>query len=270
MRITSYRLPNEFWILALTLLLIALVIGVSAAATLCVSVIFVGAALIMAYTASQSHHRQLMQHAWPVTRDKMPEMASLAQHGVNLLQPGSVEVFVAPSQQLNAYTFGLSDPKVVVLYSGLFQVMDGGELLFIFGHELGHVALGHTWLNSLVGGLAGIPSTSFLSVVLSMAFLSWNRTCELSADRAGLLACGSLEKSVTALIKLVAGPKALTQAGLRQAYQAIDAQDDTLAGELSETLSSHPLLIHRIEALRRYAGTAEYHNLQAKINHNAA
>ena len=85
--------------------------------------------------------------------------------------------------------------------------MDADELRFIIGHEMGHVALGHTWLNSLVGGMAGIPSSSTSSAILTLAFLSWNRTCELSADRAGLLACGSLDKAVSSLIKLVAGPE---------------------------------------------------------------
>ena len=68
--------------------------------------------------------------------------------------------------------------------------------------RLGHVALGHTWLNTLVGGIAGIPGSFLGGSDLDMAFLGWNRTCEYSADRAGLLACGSLEKAISALIKL--------------------------------------------------------------------
>ena len=45
-------------------------------------------------------------------------------------------------------------------------------------------------LNWLVGGMAGIPSPFMASALLAMAFLWWNRACEFSADRAGLLACG--------------------------------------------------------------------------------
>jgi len=52
-------------------------------------------------------------------------------------------------REMNAYTFGLSDPRVVCSIQP-FQVMDAEELSFIIGHELGHVALGHTWLNSLI------------------------------------------------------------------------------------------------------------------------
>lgn len=270
MKITDYRVSKEIVILGVTLLLVALVIGLTAAATLCVSVLLVGITLLLAYSGSQAQHRQLMQRAWRVSAEKMPAVAAMVHRGTTLLQPGSVEVFVAPSQQLNAYTFGLSSPKVVVLYSALFDVMDADELLFILGHELGHVALGHTWLNSLVGGMAGIPSSSLASAILVMAFLSWNRACELSADRAGLLACGSLEKAVSALIKLVAGPSAKTQLGMELAYQRIDAEDDTIWGTLAETLGSHPLLINRIEEIRRYAASEAYRQLQVRINQNLA
>ena len=149
-------------------------------------------------------------------------------------------------------------PKVVVLYEPLFKIMDEDELTFIIGHELGHVALGHTWLNSLIGGIAGIPSSMGAAAILSMAFLSWNRACEFSADRAGLLACAKPEKAISALIKLVAGPKALSPEGMAAAYQQIDAEDDTWLGSLNEAFGTHPMLIRRIQELRKYASSSQY------------
>jgi len=98
-----------------------------------------------------------------------------------------------------------------------------------------------------------------------MAFLSWNRACEYSADRAGLLACGRPEKAITALIKLVAGPAGLTQRGLEAAYRHIDAQDDTWMGDLSEAFASHPLLIRRINEIREFARTKTYARLAEKL-----
>jgi Zn-dependent protease with chaperone function len=258
---SAYRYPNERLILALTFLLVLLVIVLSATATLCLSVVFIGLFVIMAYNSSLNHHRSLVLAAQPVTPQRTPALNALVAECAARLRPGSLEVFIAPSRTLNAYTFGLSSPKVVVLYSALLDVMDEDELRFITGHEMGHVALGHTFLNSLVGGMAGIPSNSLSSALLTMAFLWWNRTCELSADRAGLLACRSPEKAITALIKLVAGPSGRTQAGLQAAYQRIDAQDDTWLGNLTETLGSHPMLIRRINALRRYAASGQYRRL---------
>jgi Zn-dependent protease with chaperone function len=264
LRTTAYRFPNEQIILTMTIFLVLVVIAVTATATVCTSVLFIAAFVALSYSFSRSNHQALIRQAQHVTPTEMPGLANLVRQGVKRLQPGDVEVFVAPSRQLNAYTFGLSSPKVVVLYSALLKVMDEDEISFILGHELGHVALGHTWLNSLVGGMAGIPASFSAAILLSGAFLWWNRTCEFSADRAGLLACGRLDKAASALIKL-AVPGADTRAELQVAYRQLDAEDDNPWNNLGEALASHPMLIKRIEALRRYAGTQEYKKLQVRM-----
>ncbi|MBN2548864.1 MAG: M48 family metallopeptidase [Anaerolineales bacterium] len=268
MKTTAYRYANEHFILAITIFLVLLVIALTATATLCASVIFIIGFVVLSYSMSQARHKDLIRQARRVTPENIPEMVELIQEGIRRLQPGQIEVFVAPSRALNAYTFGLSSPKVVVLYSALFQVMDKDELLYVLGHELGHVALGHTWLNSLVGGMAGIPSPGAAYALLNLAFLWWNRACEYSADRAGLLACGRLDKSVSALVKLAAGPEADTRAELEAVYRQIDAEDDTILGSLGEALGTHPMLIRRITELRRYAGSEAYRRLQQRVEQN--
>lgn len=268
MKTTAYRYPNEGLVLFFTFALVLGVIVFTALATVCASGLFILAYLALSFYLGRSHHQELLRHARRVTPQSVPELAVLAQNAEKRLQPGEVQYFIAPSKAINAYTFGLSSPKAVVLYAGIFQVMDRDELTFILGHELGHVALGHTWLNSLIGGMAGIPSPWSAAMLMTGAFLWWNRSCEYSADRAGLLACGKPEKAVSALIKLAAGPEADTPAELQQVYQKLDAEDDSLWGNLGELLGTHPMLIKRIEKLRRYAGSNQYKRLQALVLHN--
>jgi len=265
---TAYRYPRERLILALTLFLVLLVIAVTATATVCLSAVFVLGMVAIAYALNRSHHQALLEQAWPVTPQHMPNLAPLVAETTARLQVGSVQVFVAPGKTLNAYTFGLFSPKTIVLHSALLQVMDADELRFVLGHEMGHVRLGHTWLNSLVGGMAGIPSPFLASTVMSMAFLWWNRACEHSVDRAGLLACGKPRKAVSALVKLAAGPEAHTQAGLRRALQRVQAEDDHALGYLKEMLTTHPMIVRRIEALHRYAASREYRRLQTLVDGN--
>jgi Zn-dependent protease with chaperone function len=265
MRTTAYRYPGEQVILLVTLTLVGGVIALTAAATVCASVLFIFAFIAMSFSFTRSHHQNLVRSAIRVNPQTAPEIEEIARQGIARLQPGEIQVYVTPSNELNAYTFGLDTPKVVVLYSALLKVMDRDELAFILGHELGHVALGHTWLNSLVGGIAGIPSSFSAAMLLTMAFLWWNRTCEYSADRAGLLACGNPEKAISALVKLAAGPEADTQIELAQAYRRIDAEDDTLLGSFNEALTTHPMLIRRIRQIRAYAGSAEYDRLRRRM-----
>jgi Zn-dependent protease with chaperone function len=266
MRTTAYRYPHEHLILIFTLLLVLVVIALTATATVCASLGFIIIFVALSYNVSLSRHNALIREARPITPQRMPDVAQVMQRGVARLQPGSVEGYIVSSQELNAYTFGLSTPKTVVLYAALFQVMDEDEILFILGHELGHVALGHTWLNSLVGGMAGIPASFSAAVVLNIALLWWNRACEYSADRAGLLACGRPEKASSALVKLGAGGRAPGRYNLEEVYRRLEAEDDQLAGDLNEILATHPLLIHRIQELRKFAASDQYRRLKARLD----
>jgi Zn-dependent protease with chaperone function len=216
---------------------------------------------------NRSHHNALIQQAHPVTPQTIPALANLVNGCAARLQSGPFNTYVTPGNTLNAYTFGLAEPQVVVIYAGLLRTMDEDELRFIVGHELGHVRLGHTWLNSLVGGMAGIPSPYGAAILLYFAFRWWNRACEYSADRAGLLSCGKLEKAASALIKLEFGPSATgTTLGWQQALRRIEAEDDHLENNLLEMLSTHPMTVRRLEALRQYAATPEYQRLQEQVN----
>ncbi len=263
---TAYRYPNERAILAVTLTLVILVIALTATATVCLSAVFVLAMLLISYLVTRSQHQALMANGRQVTPRSTPGLHAIVEESARRLQPGPVQVFVVPSRTMNAYTFGLSSPKTVVLHAPLLQAMDGDELRFVVGHEMGHVSLGHTWLNSLVGGLAGIPSPFFASALLALAFLWWNRACEFSADRAGLLACGDLRKAVSALVKLAAGSNARTRADLEKAVQRIEAEDDHPLSGLGEALRTHPMMVRRIEELQRYAASSQYRRLQARMS----
>jgi Zn-dependent protease with chaperone function len=262
---TQYRYPGEQAILWITLLIIMAAAVITAAPTICILPLFVLMFIGLAYMINRTHHTEIMHSAYPVTHKSSAELFDLAQDCAKRLRPSPFELYVLPNKQRNAYTFGLSNPRIVVLYSSLLETMDTDEMRFILGHELGHIALNHTWLNTLLGGMAGVPPSFGAAILFTFAFRWWNRACEYSADRAGLLACGSLEKATTALVKLVAGPLH-NRAELERALAVVDAEDDSILNNLAETLSTHPLIINRIEKLREYAATSDYRSLLAKIS----
>ncbi len=267
---TEYRYPYEYLILVATIMVVLLVIAFTAAATVCASAIFVPAVVILGYFSSRSKHQALLAEAEQVTPATTPEMMPLIHENAARLQVEPVNVFIVRSNQLNAYTFGMDTPKAIVLYSSLFKIMDGDEIQFILGHEMGHVKLGHTWLNTLVGGMAGIPSGLGAAAIMELAFRWWNRACEYSADRAGVLACAKPAKAITALVKLEAGAAAITQSGMQAAIQHIETEDDDLVHNLEELLASHPMVAKRVEQIRHFASTGEYRRMQELMNKNLA
>lgn len=263
---TDYRYPNETLTLWITILLVLGVIAFTAAATVCLSVVFITAVLIFSYFTSQSHHRALLERAMLITPQTLPGLVPVISEAARRLQVEPVNVFVVPGHTINAYTFGLSTPKAIVLHEGLFKVMDRDEIQFIIGHEMGHIALGHTWLNSIIGGMAGIPAPYSASYLLILALRWWNRACEFSADRAGLLACGKPAKALSALIKLEIGPGGVSPEAFQRALRRIEAEDDNFLSNLGELLATHPMIIKRLDQLKRYAGSADYQKLQARLS----
>jgi Zn-dependent protease with chaperone function len=265
---TDYRYPYEYIILGTTIIVVLLVIAFTAAATVCTSAIFIPVVVIMGYVASRNNHQALLARAKQVTPQSAPEMTPLIQENSSRLQVEPVNVFIVPSNQLNAYTFGMDSPKAIVLYSSLFKIMDRDEIQFILGHEMGHVKLGHTWLNTLVGGMAGIPSSLGAAAIMELAFRWWNRACEYSADRAGVLACGKPGKAISALVKLEAGPSARTQAGMQAAMQHLESEDDDIMHNLEELMASHPMIAKRVEQIRNFTNTQEYRTMQSLMDKN--
>jgi Zn-dependent protease with chaperone function len=267
---TAYRYPTENWILAGTLALILLVVVATAVLTFCASVLFIFLALALSYYYTRLHHQQLMRGARLVTPNTEPALSPVIEEAMLRLRPEPVQFFIAKNKALNAYTFGLSSPKVVVLHSGLFSIMDRDEIQFIIGHELGHVHLSHTWVNSIVGGLAGTPSSYSAAVLMQIAMLGWSRACEYSADRAGLLACGNHEKAISTLLKLEAARSGFHPAALERTLRELERHDSRWISSVEELTLSHPASARRIRQIRDYAQTPEYQRLQAQMNSNLA
>ena len=266
-RSRRYRVDNEQLVLALTVLLVGAVIVLTSSVTFCLSGVFILGMFALSAFTIRAHHRALMHSALPVNAVQTTDLDRLIKTCSQKLQPGAVDVYLVKKNQLNAYTFGITEPKALVIYTPMVQVMSPGELSFVIGHEMGHVALGHTWLNTILGGMAGIPAPFGAAVLLYASFRWWNRMCEYSADRAGLLACGDLNLAVSALVKLVA-PNVRSQQEFDRALAMIDAQDDNVSNVLAEAFQSHPMLIRRINKLREYVHTEEYRQMQAGVNGN--
>lgn len=179
------------------------------------------------------------------------------------------ELFVASDPRLNAMAIGIDRP-FVVLTSGLVEVLDDDELVFVCGHELGHVGSGHalytTMLVQLVRLSATIATLPFGALGLRgivAALQEWSRKAELSGDRAGLLAVQEPAAAQRVHMKLAGGGRlddldiATFQAQGDEYVSSGDLRDSVLKLLLLEA-RTHPFAVERAAHLRRWTEEGGY------------
>lgn len=202
-------------------------------------------------------------------------------HGImrdcaNVLDMPEPELYVCSNPFPNAFAGGVERPYIT-LRSSIIDTMSDEQLYHLIGHELGHIKAKHVLYGSIASLLfplldllgrrtAGV--TDVATYALTLAFYEWSRQAEFSADRAGLLCSQSLDLSLQAQISLTAGPHRFREemsleAFMDQArtYQEADKLDQlgkaVLFALLGKTFS-HPMPVHRAQALERWVHSGEF------------
>lgn len=170
---------------------------------------------------------------------------------------------------INAYTTGVDKP-IIVLTRMAASMLDEHELAYVIGHECGHILCKHVKYHALMNILAYnmIPGGDLVhAVTLGPLLSAWYRRSELSADRAGLLACQSIEAVKRAMLKMMGTPYSEYQR-MRTASlvtQSLDFQDLINDHVLERTFNlvqtfslSHPRTVFRCLELLNWIKSGEY------------
>ncbi len=191
------------------------------------------------------------------------------------LDRASVRFFVMPDPKENAFTTGSGIPTVVAT-NALVNSFSKEELKFVLGHELGHYICGHVRCHALARLLATASWYTpawIAGLALEPLLMSWSRYSEISADRAGLLACKDFEAACGAFLKLGGFPcqKDLPRSRSRVLMdQRIDYEKLTgnfsilrrLWREVKQGFcATHPRVIERFAALDEWCDLGCYDEL---------
>ncbi len=200
-------------------------------------------------STSRDARRRLLAGAVRVQPGLVPEAWRAAERVRERSGDGTrIELYVHASPDINAAVTCGGDRLLVILTSAAVERLDEEELSFVLGHELGHGVYGHL----------GMPTGAALrgmSARDAMRVMAWQRAAEVSADRAGLLCCGSAEAATSALFKSLSG---LSLAGRRVDGAEFAGQWSELAGEVAmgestgEWAATHPFAPLRARALLHY------------------
>ncbi|MGW9255382.1 M48 family metallopeptidase [Streptomyces albidoflavus] len=181
-------------------------------------------------------------------------------------------MYVTQNPVPNAMCVGLDEP-IIVVTTGLVELLDEEEMRAVVGHEVGHALSGHSvyrtvllFLTSLAVKVAWIPLGNVAIMAIVTALREWFRKSELSADRAGLLVGQDLSASMRGLMKMAGGNhlhEMNTDAFLAQAeeYEAGGDLRDSVLKILNVLPRTHPFTTVRAAELKRWSGSRDYQRL---------
>lgn len=179
------------------------------------------------------------------------------------------ELYVIQNPMVNAMTFGLDKP-FIVLNTELVDLLDDEELRFVIGHEIGHVLSGHALYTSVLAnlmqivgaaGLLALPALALRAII--EALLEWFRKAEVSCDRAGLLAGQEPGAAMRTHMKLAGGARLSEMhlpAFLDQGEEYLNTGDvrDSVIRLLNMLGTRHPFPVARAQELKRWIETGDY------------
>lgn len=206
-----------------------------------------------------------------VTEETCPEIYRLYKIALSRLDIATEYPLYAKSQfDYNAYATGGS--PYIVVHSSVLQNFAPDELLFILGHELGHIKSGHTIYSNMAENIrkliAKIPVVGQEAALgLLFALYDWYRMHELTADRAGAIAAGGTDAGIRGMSRLMGADNRfplvhLTTADILKQNDSFEEANEDLITKLicfSRIVgSTHPWAVTRIKALHDWSDSGEF------------
>lgn len=181
-------------------------------------------------------------------------------------------MYVTQDPQPGAMCIGLDEP-IIVVTTGLVELLDEEEMRAVVGHEVGHALSGHAvyrtillFLTNMAMKVAWIPLGNITVMAIVTALREWFRKSELSADRAGLLVGQDVRASMRGLMKIAGGNhlhEMNVDAFLAQAEEYERGGDlrDSVLKIMNVLPRSHPFTTVRAAELKKWSESRDHQRI---------
>lgn len=234
---------------------------------------------LLNWTFVNWHLIELQGSHFRITRESCPELYSLIKEVEETLDiTDRPKTYTKWGYAINGYTTGTKDNTLMMLNSGAVDLLTDNQLKYIVGHEMGHIKSDHVLYHMMAEFLPTIisliPGANILTAPIQLALLYWQRMSELTADRAGLLACQDKEAALEAIVKAAGLPLKYfdninEDAFLKQAEEFAKMHEGFLTGamvNLKIMTSTHPWTVYRAAELVKWINSGEYDRILSGTN----
>lgn len=209
-------------------------------------------------------------NALKVTSNNYPKIYEYLEYASQILDLGfTPDLYIQWGYNINACTVGAEHP-LIVLNSGLIDLCDDDEIMFVVGHECGHIKSNHMLYHMMASVINyvinAIPGGNLVAAPVQYALYYWDRMSEFTADRAGFLTCQNKDAVVRAFMKMSGLPikeynNMHYQTFIQQAenFQSLDYDTlNKIAKFISIYDASHPFSVMRASELLKWVNSEDY------------
>lgn len=224
-----------------------------------------------------------------ITRDNDSRLHGLLSSCCAILDIHEVPpLYISDDQSGGWAATNCVNQPLIVIGQNLLERCNDEEIMFVLGHELGHIKSAHLLYHVMAGqfhqiqniaseATLGLPLAKLLSAGLEIALNHWYRMSEFTSDRAGLLCCQNITSCIDLFIKLGDFPSGdcssipyLKIEKFRESFikQSQDFKNFEDAGPIAKFIrmdltrnQSHPWLILRGSELLDWHDSGEYEQI---------
>jgi Zn-dependent protease with chaperone function/uncharacterized RDD family membrane protein YckC len=124
---------------------------------------------------------------------QFPEVFKIVETTAARLGVATPQIFVRDDVFVPIAAVGMGAPYALIISSQYLEHLRDGELAFLVGRELAHIAAGHTRLTSL------LSASGRENPAMALIFGTWLRRTEYTADRVGLISGATLQDAIGAI-----------------------------------------------------------------------
>ncbi len=206
------------------------------------------------------------------------ELAYIAARRIGLKKMPSV--YIEADRGYQSATYGSDQDSFVNIGTFLPRLLNDQELLFVLGHELGHLHSHHALWTTVSMFLVGqhrstVMSDGILSYFsnplkiveqgMESAISSWMRVADLTADRAALLVVGDFEVAMRVLFLLYFKSRRELQDINLQEWVRQQSSAEGGKPKLSELGSPTPYLSSRLRELKSFYESSHFATLRQRV-----
>ena len=146
-----------------------------------------------------------------ITNESLPKMHQQLVDACQILGVNEIPTY-STDWEYAPYHFSNGEKhRRIVMMSGSADLFTDDEMMFVLGHELGHMVCGHKPYHMLLETfyMPFVNDAAFKAwaSIIKLPLMEWYRISDYTADRMGLLCCQDINAAITTMIKKAGLPK---------------------------------------------------------------